>query len=42
VSQLLGKFILSGIPTAPKSEQLINVMFEINDEGIVSTGGKKK
>jgi L1 cell adhesion molecule like protein len=48
-NRLLGKFVLSGIPSAPKGEQLINVTFEINDEGIlhvnakiVSTGGEEE
>ncbi len=48
-NRLLGKFILSGIPSAPKGEQLINVTFEINDEGILhvnakilSTGGEEE
>jgi molecular chaperone DnaK (HSP70) len=48
-NRLLGRIILSGIPSAPKGEQLINVTFEINDEGILhvnakilSTGGEEE
>jgi len=48
-NRLLGNFSLSGIPSAPKGEQLINVTFDVNDEGILhvnakilSTGGEEE
>jgi molecular chaperone DnaK len=39
-NQLLGEFLLSGIPSAPKGKPDIQVLFSIDADGIVSVGAK--
>jgi molecular chaperone DnaK len=39
-NQLLGEFLLSGIPPAPKGQPDIQVLFSIDADGIVSVGAK--
>jgi len=39
-NQLLGEFLLSGIPPAPKGQPDIRVLFSIDADGIVSVGAR--
>jgi molecular chaperone DnaK len=39
-NQLLGEFLLSGIPPAPKGQPDIRVLFNIDADGIVSVGAR--